>query len=106
VRPLRTIFILGTVKFGVKKTLIASTDHISMMFKPAPETLGKTPSRKKRSKEREDPSPSQKSGTQSASQRGPGTIMLQSPHQSQEGMLLFICFIAKVEQSHTLQDVT
>jgi hypothetical protein len=52
VRPLRAIFILGTVKFGVKKTLIASTDHISMMFKPAPETLGKTPSRKKRSKER------------------------------------------------------
>jgi hypothetical protein len=34
------------------ETLIASTDHTSMMFKPAPESLGKTPSGKKKSKER------------------------------------------------------
>jgi len=42
VRPLRRYIHPGNVTIGAR-TLIASTDHISMMFKPAPETLGKNP---------------------------------------------------------------
>jgi hypothetical protein len=51
------------------ETLIISTDHISMMFKPAPETLRKIPIWGKKGAKREDPSASRKSQTQSASQR-------------------------------------
>jgi len=39
-RPVRRYIHPGNVTFG-GRTVIASTDHISMMFKPAPETLGK-----------------------------------------------------------------
>ncbi len=70
--------------------------------------MGKKPHLGKKRAKREDPSPSKRSGTQSASQRGPGTYHVQEPPPSQEayqkkkGMVLFICLIAKVEQSHTL----
>jgi hypothetical protein len=98
------------------ETLTASSDHISKMFEPAPRNIGKKSHLGKKGQKREDPSPSQRSGTQSASQRSPGMIVFQSPHQSQEayqkekGMvkngIIYLFHCKSGTKPHTLQDVT
>jgi len=78
-----------------------------MMFKPAPEILGKIPSGEKKEQRERGPKPKPKEPNPKYITKGSGTIMFQRPHQSQEahqkkkGMILFRCFIAKEEQSHT-----
>ncbi len=76
----------------------------------------KTPCGKKKGAKTEDPSPSQMSGTRSASHRGPGMIMFQSPHQSQEasqkekGMvrncIIYLFHCKSGTEPQTLRDVT
>jgi hypothetical protein len=112
VRPLKGYIHPGKHYNLESETLIASTDHMSIVFNLPQKHWEKPPMWGKERSKQAGPKSKPKEPNPKCITKGPGTIMFQSPPQSQEvhqkkkGVILFSCFIAKVEQSHTLQDVT